>query len=200
MDLRFSICDLRLNNAEPLRASKQYMPFNRKSQIENRQFAILVSISLLSFLAGCQKYIRIAEDRQDTASMSEMAFLHHLATAPTVSVGEGRRAVSLLLPEADTSALIRDSWGLSDSDVLDKGTLAYMLRTACDLQRGVNEVVFSETVGLGDRRYALRTCTYEGIMLYGRADEPVTGGELLSALRAAESSVPCKASYTMTEP
>jgi hypothetical protein len=134
----------------------------------------------------------MAEDRQETASMSEMVFLHYLAAAPTVNVAEGKRAVSLLLPDADTADLIRESWGLADGDLLDKGTLAYMLRSACRLPRGVNETVIGDTVGWGDRRYALKTCTYEGIMPYGRASEPVTGGELLSALRAAESNHNCK--------
>lgn len=124
--------------------------------------------------------------------MSEMVFLHYLATAPTVSVGEGKRAVLQLLPDVDIAAMTRESWGLSEGDLLDKGTLAYMLRTACLLPRGVNEMLLANTVGLGDRRYALRTCIYEGLMPSGRATEPVTGGELLSAIAAAEANPRCR--------
>ena len=123
--------------------------------------------------------------------MSDMAFLHYLATAPTVSIDEGRRAIGLLTENGDAE-LIRPEWEFSGDDVLDKGTLAYMLRNACDLPRGVNEVLLADTIGLGDRRYALKTCVYEGLLPFGRADEPVTGGELLSALTAAESNRWCQ--------
>lgn len=126
--------------------------------------------------------------------MSEMVFLHHLSTAPTVTVTEGIRAVEMLFQGQRSVAVIWGKWKLGYDSVLDKGTLAYMLRTACDFPQSINEVVLVRGLGLGDRRYALKTCIYEGIMPYGRADEPVTGGELLSALRAAESSRNCRPS------
>ena len=189
MDCRFPIsyCQLLMKS---VCLSRQSAHLGRCSTIDNWQWSLL----LLVLVPGCHNAKYPTHARQDTSSMSEMVFLHYLATAPTVSVGEGKRAIAMLLPEADADVLTRDSWDLSDGDLLDKGTLAYMLRTACRLPRGVNEAVFADTLGWGDRRYALKTCTYEGIMPYGRADEPVTGGELLSALRAPESNKNCRPS------
>ena len=142
--------------------------------------------------AGCHAPTTATAPRQDTSAMSDIVFLHYLAAAPTVTVGEGQRAISMLLDRPD-AACTKESWGLVDDAVLDKGTFAYMLRTACDLPRGVNEVVLADTVGLGDRRYALKTCIYEGLMPYGRASDPITGGELLSALTSAEYNTSCRA-------
>ena len=65
------------------------------------------------------------------------------------------------------------------------GTLAHMLRTICRMPWSLSELL-SRPTGLGDRRYALRTCIDEGILPYGRADDPVCGGGLLAAISQAE--------------
>ena len=142
-------------------------------------------------LAGCHAPNTANAPRQDTSGMSDMVFLHYLATAPTVTVSEGVRSV-LMLSEVTEADLTKPQWDLGPDSTLDKGTLAYMLRCVCGLPRGVNEVVLVGGVGLGERRYALQTCIYEGLMPYGRASEPVTGGEVLSALTAAENSKSCR--------
>ena len=162
---------------------------NWQLKIGNWQFRLSVAWVLL-LLAGCHAPRVATGPRQDTSAMSDIVFMHYLATAPTVTVGEGRRALEVL-SDGQANVTIRPNWGINDGCMLDKGTLAYLLRTACDLPRGVNEVLLADTVGLGDRRYALKTCIYEGLMPYGRAFDPITGGELLSALTAAETSSAC---------
>ena len=163
-----------------------------KGKEATRQKGNQATTVLLLLLAGCHGSNRFAAPRQDTAALSDMVFLHYLATAPTVTVEEGARAVSML-SEKREAEFTKSQWGLAPDSVLDKGTLAYMLRCVCQLPRGVNEVVLVDGVGLGDRRYALQTCIYEGLMPYGRASDPITGGELLSALTSAEYNKSCRA-------
>lgn len=156
-----------------------------------------LEVALLS--AGCLAPQRTFQPEQDPNTLDEVAFLHYLATVPVVTVDEGMRAVLLLkevpiqpptfdrrfesLQQVDA---VKTTWRLSSERILDKGTLAYMLSAVCGLPRSFNELI-AWTTGLGERRYALKTCVYEGLMPYGRSHEPVTGGELLSALTAAES-------------
>ncbi|MFQ5413391.1 MAG: hypothetical protein ACE5E6_02935, partial [Phycisphaerae bacterium] len=114
------------------------------------------------------------------------------------TVDEGFRAVLLVAGGADAAstfdarraALVRraavdDTWPLVEDQLLDNGTLAYMLSRICDLPRGVNERLARMT-GWGRRRYALRTCVHEGLMTYGPAHAFVTGGALLAAVTAAD--------------
>ena len=135
-------------------------------------------------------------------TLDDAAFPHYLATVPLVTVDEGIRAVLLLngtRPRPTDYAArfarlldmgaVRENWQLSADRLLDKGSLAYMLRTICDLRGGLNEALATRT-GLGDRRYALKTCIHAGLLRYARPNDPVTGGELLSALTAAEAHLP----------
>ena len=108
-----------------------------------------------------------------------------------------RQLMAKLWDDAWNIGLWTASWrqsvdGLTPDSVLDKGTLAFMLRCVCELPRGVNEVVLVDGLGVGDRRYALKTCIYEGLMPYGQARDPVTGGEVVSALTAAEDNKSCQ--------
>jgi len=152
----------------------------------------------LGVLASCSAPRRTFEPAQDPSTLDDTAFVHYLASVPMVTVGEGSRAVLLLIgpttqwptPQQQTGELqdrgaIRATRRLEPDATLDKGTLAYMLRTVCHVPRSLNEVLVAPT-GLGDRRYALRTCIDEGLLPYGLPNDPVTGGELLSALTRAE--------------
>ena len=117
---------------------------------------------------------------------------------PVVTVAEGLRGVLLLTEDSsqlttyearyqslEDRGAIRSAWKLQPNQVLDKGTLAHLLRVVCDLPRGLNERIAAHT-GLADRRSALQTCVYEGLQAHAAAHDPVRGGELLSALTAAE--------------
>jgi hypothetical protein len=65
------------------------------------------------------------------------------------------------------------------------GAFAHMLRRAVDLPRSVNEAVFAPA-GIGERRYALRTCIHAGLLPPARSADAVRGGELIAALVRAE--------------
>lgn len=163
-----------------------------------------VAVFFMAALPTCTAPRRTWTPSQDPTQLDDTAFLHYLATVPTVTVDEGSRAVLLLIGPTDRWATfeqrwselerrggVKAAWRRSPGDTLDKGTLACMLRAVCDLPPGLNELL-AAPAGLGDRRYALRTCVYHGLLSYGLPHDPVTGGELLSALSAAESRVACR--------
>ena len=200
MECRLSIVDCRLQ-ASSGRLSSAHL--NRQSTIENRQFgASVVCVSLLLgsivVLAGCTAPHRTYQPPQDPSALDDTAFLHYLATVPTVTVAEGVRAVGLLLDPTPGLASFDDQrcrlerlgalkpgWALAPEETLEKGTLAFMLSVVCKTPRSLNESAATLT-NLGNRRYALKTCIDEGLLPYGLPHDPVTGGELLSALSRAE--------------
>ena len=149
-------------------------------------------------LLGCTTPHRTHQPPQDPSTLDDTAFLHYLATVPTVTVAEGVRAVGLLAGPTQQPATFEDQrsplerlgalkpgWRLQPHDTLDKGTLAYMFTAICKTPRSLTESA-SAVTGLGDRRYALKTCIDEGLLPYGLAHDAVTGGELISALSKAE--------------
>ena len=159
---------------------------------------VLVSLVGAAVGANCTAPHRSYQPTQDPATLDNVSFLHYLATVPVVTVDEGVRAVLLLADDPAARSTfderiaalghreaVKQAWHLQPDQILDKGTLAYMLRTVCRLRRSVNERLAAST-GWGDRRYALQTCIHAKLLPYGLAHEPVTGGELLSALTAAE--------------
>ena len=163
---------------------------------------LLTAVCVATLAAGCGKPHRLFQPSRDPDTLSDMTFLHYLATLPVVTVDEGTRAVLLL--KAPTShwptfedrtaelkrfGAFKDAWGLEQNQVLDKGTFFYMLSAVCGLPKSFNELLATPT-GLGGRRYALKKCIHAGLLPYGLADEFLTGGEMVSALTKAESYVP----------
>jgi hypothetical protein len=134
--------------------------------------------------------------------------LHYLATVPVATFDEASRAILVLAGDERSSGTfterfealrergaVKRSWGLSAGDVVDKGTLAHMLKHVCGLPSGLGDTLASLT-GWGDRRAALRTCVDSGILPYGVASEPVRGGELVAAMTEAERYLATHASST----
>ena len=162
-------------------------------------FFVLVAIGL-ACAGGCAAPKRTYRPAQDHNALNEIEFVHYLSPLPTVSVDEAYHAM-LLLADGEGSGksfaereailvdrgVVRESWGLEADDVLDKGTLAWMIVKISRLPGGLNDAMLGSW-GLGDRRYALRTAIWHEMMPYGMPYHAVTGGELLSAItRAAES-------------
>ena len=159
---------------------------------------LIPSLALGGLSVGCVMPQRSFQPSHDPDTLNDAVFIHYLATVPVVTVAEGARAVLLIVgsteqwptfdqqwDELSRRRAVVSTWRLRPGRILDKATLAYMLRTLCDLPRSLNETLASAT-GLGDRRYALRTCIDRGLLPYGRPHDPVTGGELLSALTRAQ--------------
>lgn len=149
-------------------------------------------------VAGCAPRTRTFQPSMDPATLEDTAFLHYLATVPVVTVNEAARGLLLFANagrdlrtfeeragELARRGAFRSAWKLTPTDVLDKGTLAFALAALCDLPRSVNSSAAAVT-GLGDRRAALQVCVYQGILVRGDSSNPVSGGEFLAALDAAE--------------
>jgi len=200
MDCRMSNVECRMGDADCRR--RQHVAI-RHSTIDIRHFACLaVETSIVMLLGlvvvGCLAPHRTYQPPQDPSALDDTAFLHYLATVPTVTVAEGVRAVGLLLDPTPRPASFDDQrrrlekvgalkpgWALAPEETLEKAILAFMLSVVCKTPRSLNEAAATLT-NLGDRRYALKTCIDEGLLPYGLPHDPVTGGELLSALSRAE--------------
>ena len=160
---------------------------------------LVACVMCLVSVVGCAAPIRTFEPEQNPDALSDTAFLHYLPTAPVASVDEGFRAVLLLVDEDLTCSAfeerrielirrgaVRASWNINPDQVLDKGLLAHMLVTLCDMPRSLCQRLFSP-IGACAKRYALKTCHREGVLPYGLSYEPITGGELLGAVSRAET-------------
>ena len=200
MDCQLSIANCRLGSDA---VARRTVVLNWQSAIGNWQYtrlAVHASIMLAfgAIFVGCTAPHRTYQPPLDPSALDDTAFLHYLATVPTVTVAEGVRAVGLLLDPTPTPAsyddqrrrleavgALKPGWALDPNETLDKGTLAHMLTLICKTPRSLNETAAAVTK-LGDRRYALKTCIDEGLLPYGLPHDPVTGGELLSALSKAD--------------
>lgn len=144
---------------------------------------------------------RTFQPEQDVAALDDTSFLHYLATVPTVTVDEGLRGVLILsTPEGDfptfddrlaeltRQGAIKTRWGLEPDQTLDHGTLAYLLRVLCRTPTSLSAILVLP-MGLGDRRYALKTCIDEGLLPYALPNEPVSGGEFVAVLSRAEARI-----------
>ncbi len=165
---------------------------------------IILSISYSFFslvITGCTLPNRTIQPTHQAANLNDIRFTHYLATVHTVTVDEGMRAVLMLIGDTkqwpthqdrvvalESRGAFKSSWGLDPNQILDHGTLAYMLRNVCDIKPGLNETLATFTQ-LGDRRYALKTCIYEGILPYTQSQQPVIGQEMQSALTRAENRI-----------
>ena len=166
------------------------------------QRTLLLAVLVALVAPACSMPRRSWQPPVNPNSLDDTSFLHYLATAPVVTVDEGMRAVLAITGpttpgltfEERSAALsrlgaVKAAWQLEADQILDKGTLAHMLRVICALPKGLSERL-SAVTKLGDRRHALRTCVHEGLLPAGLASEPVTGGELLTAITTAEKRLP----------
>jgi hypothetical protein len=151
-------------------------------------------VLLLLLLAGCHAPTRPFQPTVDPNELSDVQFLHYLASAPTVTVGEGARAVLLASGDSGDRPTFESraaelekrgaciAWRRSDPDAtLRMGALADMLVAACDVPPGVNLRV-SHWTRIGCERYALRACIDAGLLPYSTPRQPARGGELVTAI------------------
>lgn len=172
---------------------------NRHLEIGNQCVLMILGMSLIS---GCSLPRRSYDPGVAVGDLNDSAFLHYLASVPTVTVEEGARAALLVVgstshwptfeeqwAELKRREAAREEWQLEPGDTLDKGTFAYMLMNVGNKRRGVNNHLAAIT-GLGDRRYALKACVDAGMLSAGLPHEAVSGGEMLSALRRMDQNRP----------
>lgn len=121
------------------------------------------------------------------------AYLRRIFEKDRASYGDACRAVLSLVKNEHTDAefaaisgdlagrgVVSADWGLQESSLLTKGTLAYMVCRALDLKGGVTMRLF----GI-NRRYALRECIHRRLIARGTVDEYVTGRELIDVITNA---------------
>lgn len=160
--------------------------------------AAALSAALALGLIGCGRPIRTWLPDIGHQELDSTAFLHYLSTVPWATVDEATRAVLLLadgeerftdyedrLAELARRKAIKPAWIDSRNQLLDRGTLAYMLRRVCRIPPSTNEVLLGSW-GVGERRYALKTCVDAGILPHGSGNELVSGGELLAGISRAD--------------
>lgn len=160
---------------------------------------LMLSIFAGSFItSACSTPMRKARPDVSPDTLSDAAFIHYLAATPVVTVDEGARAVLLAISDDGASSgdaarrealrqrgMIREAWELVADSVLDRGTFAFLLCRGLGVARSFNEWVAQRT-GFGERRAAQATAVYEGLVPYGPAHEPISGGEVADALVRAE--------------
>lgn len=158
--------------------------------------------------SGCAMKRTYQPDR-DTNSLSSSAFQAYLNKAPLVTVDEAYRAIGLLENGEEIGGsfsereqyladrgIIRREWKLSGEQVIDAGSVAYMVARICHLRGGVNYNLFGR-IGLGDRRYALRELIY--LEMWGDVGDyqVVTGGMLTRLLAKADKHMAENGLYEM---
>lgn len=165
-----------------------------------RTVCLSIAVALwLSVVGGCAAPVRSIHPTIDPNTLSETGFVHYLAATAVVTFDEGGRAVLSLVGDAAASkgvvrrrealiqrGVLRETWGVQADTVLDRGSFAYMLCGALGVRPSFNDSLAGVT-GWGERRAAVQTAVYEGLMDYGPAHEPISGAEVASALVRGET-------------
>lgn len=163
-------------------------------------FARSARFGALPFLAcgllslGCAGPRQFAP-RVDAKELSDVGFMAYLAEVPQVTVDEAYRAMIILADGEDKSesfearqatlqsrGIARAAWRLEPENVIDAGSVAFMVCRICSIRGGINYNLFASW-GLGDRRYAMRELVYRG-MLEDSVDYQYMTGQTLVALMA----------------
>jgi hypothetical protein len=151
----------------------------------------------LVFAAGCAMPRQQAPE-VDPSTLGDVEFQAYLADAPFVTVDEAFRALLILADGEDTSksfeerrqklesrGIARPQWKLEPNNLIDKGSVAYMICRICRIRGGINLMVFG-AIGLGDRHYALRELVYDNIAEETSEFSFVRGGEMISLMSKAD--------------
>lgn len=162
------------------------------------RLGIVASVIGIVLGSGCATPKRRFQPTVQPNALPAHVFVHYLATVPVATVDEGCRAVLLLTADGEKAGSFPErrvvlqrlgawhpSWSIEGDRVLDQGTLAYMLRVLCAMPHGLSETLLGGW-GASAKRYALRTCTHEGVLPQGQPHQPVSGGMLQSAINRAE--------------
>ncbi len=170
----------------------------------------LCALVLAIGLAGCQAQVAF-DPPQDHRQIDSLEFLHLLAQQPMVNFDQACRAVVILADGEDrvetfderfaaleSRGIVRSQWGLQPNHAVDRGTLAYMILRAAQVQDSFNNWLSSFS-GLGDRRYALRRLIDVKIMAYGVPYQIPSGGEVAQALAQADDHMAKTGVYQATD-
>ncbi len=181
---------------------------NRRHKIDLADLTRAALVGVLSFgvIGGCARPRKTAP-AVDPAGLDDMGFQAYLADIPLVTVDEACRAMLILADGEDKTktwskrrevllsrGLIRSAWGLQPNNLVDRGTVAFMICRICEIRGGVNCLVLG-SVGLGDRRYAHRELVHRGLMPRSTEWQSITGGQMVSLLGKADELMEEKELY-----
>ena len=156
--------------------------------------ALLISGSLAP---GCTAP-RQEQPAVNAAELSDEGFQAYVAELNLVTVDEAYRAMLILADGQDGSkdfeerkaklesrGIARAAWRLEPENVIDSGSVAYMICKICQIKGGVNMNLFGSW-GLGDRRYALRELVYREMIDESVDYQFMTGAILYGLMREAD--------------
>ncbi len=173
------------------------------------RYSLKLSLALglgLALSAGCAGP-RMTAPAVDANELSDEGFQAYIAEIELVTVAEAYRAILILADGEDaceafdqrrenleSRGIARAAWGLHPGNVIDAGSVAYMICQVCQIKGGINAHLFGSW-GLGDRRYALRELVYRDVIEDSVDYKYVTGAEMVVMLRRADALMAEKGLY-----
>lgn len=161
---------------------------------------------LLLATIGCAGPRTIAPS-VDAESLSDDGFQAYLAQTDLITVNEAYRAMLILADGEDacrtfderrekleSRGIAKAEWNLQPENVIDTGSVAYMVCRICQIRGGVCANLFGSW-GLGDRRYALRELVYREMIDESVDYQYVTGPCLLALMAHADELMEKKGLY-----
>lgn len=174
--------------------------------IHPRAFFLATLLGFVMSISGCAQP-RQGEPETDPSQLSDDGFQVYIARAPLITVDEAYRAMLILADGEDTSktfderreklesrGIAKAAWRLQAENVIDAGSLAYMVCRICKISGGINATLFGSW-GLGDRRYALRELIYRQMVDEMIDYQYVTGADLHGLMRKADGLMMEKGLY-----
>jgi hypothetical protein len=124
-----------------------------------------------------------------------------------VTVDEAYRAMLILADGQDTSktfeerkakleerGVARSAWNLHPENVVDIGSVSYMICRICKIRGGIDMNTFG-AIGIGDRRYATRELIYRDMIEDVVDYSYVTGARMVGILGKADAYMSKKGLY-----
>ena len=172
----------------------------------SRRAIVYLAMFMVASLSACAAP-RKTEPKVDAKTLSDDGFQVYLADVDLVTVDEGYRAMLILADGEDTCktfeerkqkleerGIARPAWNLKETNVIDSGSVAFMVCRICKINGGLNSFLFGSW-GLGDRRYALRELVYRDMMDQNVAYQYMTGPALFALIRKADTIMEQKGLY-----
>lgn len=170
-----------------------------------RRWAFLAILGLAAL--ACCAAPRKSTPAVDAKTLTDDAFESYLATLDVVTVDEAFRAMLILLDGEDTSktfeerkaklesrGIARREWRLKPENVIDTGSISYMICRICKIPGGIDMNTFG-LVGIGDRRYATRELIYRDMLEEIVDYQYMTGARLVGLLGRADAIMAKKGLY-----
>ncbi len=167
--------------------------------------ALCAAIILVSTV-GCSGP-RALEPARNPDELSDAGFQVYLAETDLITVDEAYRAMLILADGEDacqtfderraqleSRGIAKAAWKLEPQNVVDTGSVAYMICRICEIRGGVCANTFGR-LGLGDRRYALRELIYREMIDDSVDYQYVTGPSLLALMAEADELMEKKGLY-----